>query len=80
MVTIIKSSSIYNNGEFEMTQKKFEEVEELVMLKGGRVKQDGQKAATFCEAGSKVKVAGVDKVQLLSSKMADYPKAKAKAE
>lgn len=79
MAVIIKSSSIYKNGEFEMTQKKFEEVEELVMLKGGRVKQDGQKTAAFCKAGSKVKVAGVDKVQLLSSGMADYS-AKVKAE
>lgn len=53
-----------------MTQEEYEKVEELEMLKPGRVKQDGKKVAEFIPKGKTVKVGGDDKVLLLSTGMA----------
>jgi hypothetical protein len=75
MNNILKLSSKYT-GDLDMTQEEYERVEELEMLKDGRVKQDGKKTVEFCKKGTPVKVGGSDKIQLLSSRMAQIKAAK----
>lgn len=59
-----------------MTQDQYESVEELLLLKNCRVKEEGKKTAEFFGAGKTVKVSGSDKMQLLSTKMAERIKVK----
>jgi hypothetical protein len=67
---MIQNLSTNYKGTFNMTQEEYELVEELEMLKDGRVKQDGKKVAELCKKGSMIKVGGDDKVLLLSTGMA----------
>ncbi len=55
-------------GDMTMDQKKFDEVEEIELLRDTRVLVEGAKEAQLYSKGEKVKVSGNDKVQLLGSK------------
>ena len=55
-------------GDMTMDQKKFDEVEEIELLRDTRVLVEGAKEARLYSKGEKVKVSGNDKVQLLGSK------------